>query len=310
MGPPLGALFLAGLVLAALLTGGCGPAAPGARVRADFAAANALFSQGDHPAALDKYAQIGAQYPAAGDRVLFETGIILANPRNAQRDYPQALAAFRKLVADYPESGYRQDSEMMIFNISNVIIKDQTIAAQQRQIETLRQEAAGREGDIATLRETQAALEQQLFTLAGRLGPAERILVEKGERRLTLFLPGEVRKSYKIALGGNPVGPKERQGDHKTPEGSYFIEAKNRNSQYHLALRISYPNEADRQRARELGVSPGGDIMIHGIKNGFAEVGEAHAEVDWTRGCIAVTDQEIEEIDQLVPIGTVVEIRP
>ena len=125
-----------------------------------------------------------------------------------------------------------------------------------------------------------------------------------------LISQGEVLKSYKIALGGNPIGPKERQGDNKTPEGTYVIDARNRDSRFHLSLHISYPNERDKKRAKELGVSPGGDIMIHGIKNGFSWVGDAHAGVDWTKGCIAVTDQEIEEIDKLAPNGTIVEIRP
>jgi len=111
-------------------------------------------------------------------------------------------------------------------------------------------------------------------------------------------------------LGGNPNGPKERQGDNKTPEGTYVINSRNRDSRYHLSLRISYPNEKDKKRAKELGVSPGGDIMIHGIKNGFSWAGGLHTEVDWTKGCIAVTDEEIEEIEKLVPNGAIVEIRP
>jgi murein L,D-transpeptidase YafK len=127
---------------------------------------------------------------------------------------------------------------------------------------------------------------------------------------LTLISKGEVLKTYKIALGGNPIGPKERQGDNKTPEGTYLIDSRNRDSHYHRSLHISYPNERDKKRARELGVSPGGNIMIHGIKNGFSWVGESQAEVDWTKGCIAVTDEEIEEIDKLAANGTVVEIRP
>jgi murein L,D-transpeptidase YafK len=120
----------------------------------------------------------------------------------------------------------------------------------------------------------------------------------------------KVLKTYKIALGGNPDGPKERQGDNKTPEGTYFIDSRNNNSRYHLSLHISYPNENDKKRAKEIGVSPGGDIMIHGIKNGFSWVGDSHTGIDWTKGCIAVTDEEIEEIDKLAPNGTIVEIRP
>jgi murein L,D-transpeptidase YafK len=111
-------------------------------------------------------------------------------------------------------------------------------------------------------------------------------------------------------LGGDPSGPKERQDDNKTPEGNYIIDSRNKGSRYHLALHISYPNERDKKRARELGVSPGGNIMIHGLKNGLSQVGDSHTAVDWTKGCIAVTDEEIEEIAKLAPNGTVVEIRP
>ena len=121
---------------------------------------------------------------------------------------------------------------------------------------------------------------------------------------------GEVIKIYKIALGGDPVGPKVMQGDNKTPEGVYTIDSRNSNSDFHLSLHISYPNEKDRIRARQLGVSPGGNIMIHGLKNGFSQVGDSHTERDWTEGCIAVTNQEMEEIYRLVPNGTIVEILP
>ena len=88
------------------------------------------------------------------------------------------------------------------------------------------------------------------------------------------------------------------------------MDARNRDSRFNLSRRISYPNERDKKGAKELGVSPGGDIMIHGIKNGFSWVGDAHAEVDWTKGCIAVTNEEIEEIAKVAPNGTIVEIRP
>ena len=127
---------------------------------------------------------------------------------------------------------------------------------------------------------------------------------------MTLLSNGKVLKAYRVALGDNPDGPKERQGDSKTPEGTYVIDSRNRDSRYHLSLHISYPNEQDKERARKLGVSPGGNIMIHGLKNGYSWIGGSHTSLDWTEGCIAVTDEEIEEIARLVPDGTVVEIRP
>jgi tetratricopeptide (TPR) repeat protein len=277
-------------------------------------AANDFFNQGEYEASLSKYEQLIEIHPASADRVLFEMGIIYAYPGNEQKDYQKSLECFQKLVRDYPDSEYRRDSQMMIFQLHNVIIKDKIIAAQQTQIETSRQEAKGKKNEVIalqekneTLEQTIEMLEQQIFAL--RTKPADRVLIEKKERRLSLFSKGEVIKTYKIALGGNPVGPKERQGDNKTPEGTYIIDSRNSNSGYHLSLHISYPNEKDKMRAKELGVSPGGDIMIHGIKNGLSWVGASHAEIDWTKGCIAVTDEEMEEIYELVPNGTVVEIR-
>ena len=270
--------------------------------------ANDFFNQGKFEASLSKYEQIIEKHPAAADRVLFEMGIIYAHPRNEQKDYQKSLKCFQKLVRDYPDSEYRRDSQMMILQIHNVISKDKIIASQQTQIETSRQEVKGKENEIITLQEKIETLEQKIFAL--RTEPADKVLIEKKERRLTLLSKSEVIKTYKIALGGNPVGPKERQGDNKTPEGTYIIDSRNRDSGYHLSLHISYPNEKDKIRAKELGVSPGGDIMIHGIKNGLSWVGASHAEVDWTKGCIAVKDEEMEEIYKLVPNGTIVEIRP
>ncbi|HEX6805797.1 MAG TPA: L,D-transpeptidase family protein [Terriglobales bacterium] len=139
---------------------------------------------------------------------------------------------------------------------------------------------------------------------------ADRIIVHKKNRTMELMHAGHVLKTYKIALGGNPVGPKQRQGDHKTPEGVYTVDWRNAHSQFHRALHISYPNAADRHRARQLGVLPGGDVFIHGLPNGYGWIGAAHRAHDWTDGCIAVTDQEIEEIWRLVDDGTAVEIRP
>lgn len=152
-----------------------------------------------------------------------------------------------------------------------------------------------------------------LFSVAGFAAArpqADLIVVEKAKRTMTLMSGDKVLKTYLVALGGHPVGAKERQGDRKTPEGSYVIESKNSHSQFHLSLRVSYPNVADRERARKLGVNPGGDIFIHGLAPSFSRIGALHRKIDWTDGCIAVTDQEIEEIWKLVPVGTKVEIKP
>lgn len=298
-------LIFIGIVLA-----GCGHWNGAFQARSAFEEANALLGQGSYSAALDRYARIAEEHPLTRDRVLFEMGIIHAHPRNEQKDYPKALDCLQTLIRDYPESAYRQNSETLIFTINNGALKDRTIATLQSRIEAVQAELKGREEAILVLQQQLEALERKHFAFVLAKGSADRILIEKAERRLTLFTGGEVLKTYRIALGGNPVGPKERQGDNKTPEGIYTIDSRNRDSSYHLSLHISYPNEDDRRRARVMGVAPGGDIMIHGIKNGFAWVGDAHAEVDWTRGCIAVTDEEIEEIERLVPDGTVVEIRP
>ena len=149
--------------------------------------------------------------------------------------------------------------------------------------------------------------------LRGSTGAAEkadRIEVRKAERVMTLLRDGKVLKTYKIALSRVPAGPKEREGDHRVPEGQYVVDAKNSRSRFHLALHISYPNTADREHARKLGVRPGGNIEIHGLDSKLAWVGGLHRQVDWTDGCIAVTNSEIEEIWRMVSVGTPVEIRP
>ena len=139
---------------------------------------------------------------------------------------------------------------------------------------------------------------------------ANKIVILKSAHSMTLLNGGKVLKTYKVALGSVPVGPKRIEGDHKTPEGDYLIDAKNAHSQFHLSLHISYPSAADQQRARSLGARPGGAIMIHGLAAPFAYLGPLHRQTDWTDGCIAVTNAEIEEIWKLVPVGTRVEIRP
>lgn len=136
------------------------------------------------------------------------------------------------------------------------------------------------------------------------------VVVRKSERKLTLFTGDVALKSYTVALGGAPVGPKEREGDQKTPEGRYSIDGRIQESRFHRALHISYPDARDRDRAGRMCVSPGGKIMIHGITNGLGWIGRFHRFVDWTAGCIAVTDPEIEEIWKAVPNGTPIEIQP
>jgi tetratricopeptide (TPR) repeat protein len=305
-------LFFACIMITPTLVFGCGG---GHQARSLSKEANDFYNQGEYEASLSKYEQIIEKNPSVADRVLFEMGVVYAHPKNEQKDYQKSLKCFQKIVRDYPDSEFRQDSQMMILQIHNVIIKNKIISTQQTQIETSRREVKVKENEIIALQEQIETLEQKIETLeqkifALRTEPADKVLIEKKERRLTLLSKGEVIKTYKIALGGDPVGPKERQGDNKTPEGTYIIDSRNNNSEYYRSLHISYPNEKDKMRAKELGVTPGGDIMIHGIKNGLAWVGGSHAEVDWTKGCIAVTDEEMEEIYKLVPNGAIVEIRP
>ena len=294
--------------ITSILLYGCSHSGEGLQAGSLSREANDFFNQGRYEASLKKYEQILEKNPSAADRILFEMGIIYAHPGNGKKDYRRSLECFQKIVREYPDSPYRRDSQMMIFQIRNVITKDRIIAAQQIQIEASRQEANSIEREIIALQDENEILEQKVFSL--RKEPADKVLVEKKERRLTLLSKGEVIKTYRVALGASPIGPKERQGDNKTPEGIYVIDSRNTRSRYHLSLRISYPNERDRRRARELGVPPGGDIMIHGLKNGFSWIGASHIEDDWTNGCIAVTNQEIEEIYRFVPDGTIIEIRP
>ena len=138
----------------------------------------------------------------------------------------------------------------------------------------------------------------------------DRVVVEKAARKLSLFHDGRRLKSYRVALGRSPIGPKEKEGDMKTPEGIYKIDSRNAQSSFHLALHISYPSNDDNTHAAERGVSAGFDIMIHGIRNGLGWMGAFHRRKDWTAGCIALTDEEIEELWRVTPDGTTIEIRP
>ena len=145
---------------------------------------------------------------------------------------------------------------------------------------------------------------------ARRPPTADSVLVEKALRRLTVYAAGLPVRTYDVALGRNPVGAKERAGDFRTPEGLYHVDARNPASGYHRALHLSYPNAADRARARALGVPPGGDVMIHGLPNGQGGVGAGHRAQDWTLGCVAVTDEAVEDLWASLPVGTPVRITP
>lgn len=132
---------------------------------------------------------------------------------------------------------------------------------------------------------------------------ADAIRVYKAQRRMDLLRGGRVIATYPIVLGGAPVGHKRQQGDQRTPEGDYRITYRNDRSRFHLSLRISYPSEVDRRQAVARGVDPGGDIMIHGAT-------PPGSRTDWTEGCIAVTNAEMDAIWQRVPVGTPIRIDP
>jgi murein L,D-transpeptidase YafK len=139
---------------------------------------------------------------------------------------------------------------------------------------------------------------------------ADSLVVAKRAHTLTLYHMGRAVKRYRVALGRVPVGDKVRQGDNRTPEGLYYIDWRNPGSRYYKALHISYPDDRHIERARQLGVSPGGDVMIHGLPPRFAAYGAAQAEHDWTEGCIALSDQQMDEIWRAVPVGTPILITP
>lgn len=149
-----------------------------------------------------------------------------------------------------------------------------------------------------------------LFLASAHAQAVDSVRIEKSERVMKLMTGETAVREYKVALGSEPVGAKRCQGDGKTPEGDYVISGRNAKSSFHLSLRVSYPNEVDRTKAREFACSPGGDIMIHGLPRMRGWLGASHRLMDWTQGCIAVTNGEIEEIWNLVPDGTRVRISP
>ena len=139
---------------------------------------------------------------------------------------------------------------------------------------------------------------------------ASEVIVVKHQHRLLLRYQGRTVKSYRVSLGSEPMGHKVQQGDGRTPEGNYFISGRNPQSSYHRSLRISYPSAADRAKAAKSGLDPGGDIMIHGLPNGLGWIGRLHRLLDWTQGCIAVTNGEMNELWKSVPDGTPIAIEP
>ncbi len=152
-----------------------------------------------------------------------------------------------------------------------------------------------------------------LFAATLAASAAERVdlvRVDKGERRMELVSSGRVVRTYSIALGGDPIGHKQQEGDERTPEGRYVLDWRNGGSAFHKSIHVSYPNAEDKASAARRGVDPGGMIMIHGQPNGFWWAAWLTQWFDWTDGCIAVTDGEMDEIWELVGNGTPIEIRP
>jgi len=137
---------------------------------------------------------------------------------------------------------------------------------------------------------------------------ADYILIEKSKHQLTLFKKRKIFRTFSISIGKGGLAPKEIEGDNLTPEGIYKIDGRNAKSGFYKALHINYPNPSDIKRAQQKGKSPGGNILIHGLKNGLGWIGRFHLFIDWTQGCIAVTNQEIDEIWAWVPDGTLLEI--
>lgn len=138
----------------------------------------------------------------------------------------------------------------------------------------------------------------------------DKIVVYKKLREMKLLKGTDTLKTYRICLGSNPVGPKQRQGDGRTPEGNYVIDWRKPNSLYHMAMHISYPGASDKARAKKAGVSPGGMIMIHGLPNSYVAPDDGRPLPDWTDGCIAVRNSEIEELWRCIPDGTMITILP
>lgn len=139
---------------------------------------------------------------------------------------------------------------------------------------------------------------------------ADKVIVEKSESKLFLIHNGKVVHEYHVSFGANPKGHKQQEGDERTPEGTYILDYKKENSSFYKAIHISYPNKNDKKNAKLMGVNPGGLIMIHGQKNKLGFFSFITQRFDWTNGCIAVTNSEMDEIWDAIDVGTPIEIRP
>jgi murein L,D-transpeptidase YafK len=144
---------------------------------------------------------------------------------------------------------------------------------------------------------------------AAPAGPVDWIFIDKSRHWMAVYRGGQIVREFRVALGRGGLGPKRRQGDGRVPEGLYQISDHNPDSAYHLALRISYPTPQQVDQAAKLRINPGGDIMIHGLPDDRGWIGSRHTKVDWTEGCIALTNREIEWLYDAVPDGTPVDIR-
>ncbi len=136
----------------------------------------------------------------------------------------------------------------------------------------------------------------------------DRVLVDKSDRVLSLIAGNRVIAKFPVVLGGNPIGHKQKEGDERTPEGSYVLDYKKADSAFFLAIHISYPNSGDRQGAKDRGVEPGGAIMIHGQKNGLGWLSFLSQRHDWTNGCIALTNEDMQRVWDLVQVPVPIEI--
>lgn len=166
---------------------------------------------------------------------------------------------------------------------------------------------------IATIARAETPLSSSAIassSIEAGLPLADTVVVRKAKRTLELLRNGEVLRSYKVALGLRPDGHKQFEGDFRTPEGRYKLNRRNPNSEYFLSIQVSYPNDDDVARARKLGVRPGGAIMIHGQPNTPRKPRDYYTNVDWTEGCIAVSNSDMVEIWLMTPPDTPIEIQP